>query len=426
MNDMKTMALFLLFFSTLITCAQEVITLTGTVYDDSNGIVLPFAQIGFAGTNTGTVTNGDGRFILTIPSIFEKDSLIVSYLGYSTLRLSVRELDTTQGIRIGLKPKNLQLPEFEIFALTPEQVIRKVVENIPRNYGADPLVLTAFVRSQKYSNGALAEFTEAMIENKKLGYTLYPDKEIKKRRLESNVPLLLKGRVVSDTSLVEVLGEIGRNAGCLGCNFVHDFVEFYHETVFDEEQFRFYTFSMKEEAGDHGKIYHIRYDQRKGVKKKLWRGEIWVNAADFALLKIVQKPSFEAFDTYEKSKMKSLYYIDHQYGWYAEMPRMEWTVTYNKRSGFYYLSTIRIENWITFIHGSTGRKFRFSHKNEVVVTDAIRDPEKLANFRGDKSTGVNQRWDEIITPGNDRFWENQNYIPLDQAIREKINKLLNK
>jgi hypothetical protein len=103
---------------------------------------------------------------------------------------------------------------------------------------------------------------------------------------------------------------------------------------------------------------------------------------------------------------------------------MEWTVTYSKRSDFYYLSTIRIENWITFIHGSTGRKFRFSHKNEVVVTDATRDPEKLTNFRGDKSTGVNQRWDELITPGNDHFWENQNYIPLDQAIRDKINKLL--
>lgn len=423
---MKTLLLSLLLCATLTASAQEFITLEGLVTDDSTGAVLPFAQIGFAGTNTGTVTNEDGRFVLSVPSFFIKDSLVVSYLGYSAKRFSIIGPDTLREIRIGLKPQKLQLPEFEVVALTPEQVIRKVVENIPQNYGADPLILTAFIRSQKYSDGALAEFTEALIENRKLGYPLYPAKETKRRRQESNVPLLLKGRVVSDTALVEILGEIGRNAGCLGCNFVHDFVEFYHETVFDEEQFRFYTFSMKEEAGDQGKLYHIRYDQRKGVKKKLWRGEIWVNAADFALLKIVQKPSFEAFDTYEKSKMKSLYYIDHQYGWFAEMPRMEWTVTYSKRSDFYYLSTIRIENWITFIHGSTGRKFKFSHKNEVVVTDATRDPEKLANFRGDKSTGVNQRWDEIITPGNDRFWEHQNYIPVDQVIREKINKLLYK
>ncbi len=423
---MKTLFLSLLLCATLTASAQEFITLAGTVTDDSTGVVLPFAQIGFAGTNTGTVTNEDGQFVLSVPSFFRNDSLVVSYLGYSAKRLSIPLLDTLREIRIGLKPQKLQLPEFEVVALTPEQVIRKVVENIPRNYGGEPLILTAFIRSQKYSDGALAEFTEALVENRKLGYALYPAKETKRRRQESNVPLLLKGRVVSDTTLVETLGEIGRNAGCLGCNFVHDFVEFYHETVFDEEQFRFYTFSMKEEAGDQGKLYHIRYDQRKGVKKKLWRGEIWVNAADFALLKIVQKPSFEAFDTYEKSKMKSLYYIDHQYGWFAEMPRMEWTVTYSKRSDFYYLSTIRIENWITFIHGSTGRKLKFSHKNEVVVTDATRDPEKLANFRGDKSTGVNQRWDEIITPGNDRFWENQNYIPPDQTLREKINKLLYK
>jgi hypothetical protein len=155
----------------------------------------------------------------------------------------------------------------------------------------------------------------------------------------------------------------------------------------------------------------------------LWKGELFVNAADFALVKITQKPSFEAFDTYEKGKLKTLYTIDNRYGWYKEMPMMEWTTTYSKRNDHYYLNTIRVENWLTFVFANTGEKVKFAHRNEVVVTDATHHKETIRNFKGDKSTGVNQRWDQVVGATDNDFWVHFNYLPIETTLQQNLKTL---
>ena len=56
---------------------------------------------------------------------------------------------------------------------------------------------------------------------------------------------------------------------------------------------------------------------------------------------------------------------------------MEWTTTYSVRNGRYYLNTIHIQNWLTFNNPATRQQVKFAHKNEVVVTNATSDPEKI-------------------------------------------------
>jgi hypothetical protein len=403
--------------------SQESINLSGTVVDSVTGNSLPFAQISLIGTNLGTLSNEEGNFVFDIPSMFANDTVTVAYMGYKTPKFPISNFQFQKPLIIKLPPGQLHLSEVEIIGLTPEEVIRQVVVNIPKNYGETPVILTAFVRSQKIVDGKLAEFTEAIIENLKNGYKLYPAKQEENKRKQSNIPDLIKGRVISDTNLVNAMGDIGKSAGCLGCNFIHDFAEFYHQTVLDENLFRFYSFRMEELTGENGKVYHIWFDQRKGVKKTLWKGEMFVNAADFALLKIAQRPSFEAFDTYEKTKFKTSYFINNRYGWYKEMLLMDWTTTYSKRNDFYYLASIRVENWLTFVYPSTGKKTRFGHKNEVVITDASRDSASISNFKGNKSIGVNQRWDEVAGNTDDQFWINFNYLPIEEKLNEGLGKL---
>jgi hypothetical protein len=224
--------------------SQEMITLKGMVADSVTGKGLPYAQVSVQNSTMGTATNEDGKFKLDVPDRYAKDTLLIAYMGFETLKRKVSGL-TGDSLTLILKPGLLQLNEVEIIALTPEEVIRQVVARIPDNYGKDSVILTAFVRSQKFAGGKLAEYTEAIIEDLKTGYSLYARKDEKKRSRESNVPLLLKGRVISDTNLVNSIGDLGKNAGCLGCNFVHDFVEFYYHTVLDEQLFRYYKFKIE-------------------------------------------------------------------------------------------------------------------------------------------------------------------------------------
>jgi hypothetical protein len=403
--------------------SQDLVTLTGLVFDTTTGQGLPFAQISVQNSTIGTVTNEEGRFSLDIPLKHLHDTLLVAFMGYETLRLSI-EKNAGTGIRLALMPGTLHLAEVEIIALSAQDVIRRAVASIPQNYGEDSLILSAFVRSQKFAGGKLAEYTEALIEDLKTGYALYKRKDEKDRNHRSNVPLLIKGRVISDTNLVNSIGDLGKSAGCLGCNFIHDFVEFYYNTVLDESLFKYYMFKMEEIIKpEGGKVYHIWFDQKKGIKQTLWKGEIFINATDFAVTSITQKPSFEAFDHYEKQKYKRFYTIRNTTGWIQEMPLMEWTTTYSKRNGTYYLNTIRVQNWLTFTNPMSGQKVKFAHKNEVVVTDATRDPQKISNFKGDKSIGVNQRWDQLVGKGDGIFWAGFNYLPIEEKLQEDLRQL---
>jgi len=399
---------------------QQFYGITGRIVDSTSGNPLSFAQISLHHTGLGTTTNEEGNFRLDIPDVNRDDTLWIYFLGYETRKIPVKAC-LIPSAEIFLKPVILQLSEVEVVGFTPQEVIRRAVAAIPANYGKDSLILTAFIRSQKSVNNKLAEYTEAIIETLKNGYYLYKPGESEKKHKQSDIPLLLKGRVTSDTNLVNAMGDVGRNVGCLGCNFINDLVEFYHQTILDETLFRYYDLSMEELVQpEEGKIYHIRFAQKKDAKERLWKGELFIDAASFAVMKITQKPSMYAYEAYEKTKYNRGYTLLNKPGWVEEMPFIQQTILYSKRDTSWFLSSIRTENWLTFTFPATGQKVKFSYKNDVIITDATRDQEKIKNFKGDKILGTTQRWDQIIGRPDDAFWASFNYLPIEEALKNAV------
>jgi hypothetical protein len=417
---MKTLLPLVFLFFLHPVLGQDFFGIKGRVVDSTSGNPLSFAQISLHHTGLGTTTNEEGNFRLDIPAVNRGDTLLIYYLGYETRKIPVKTC-LVSPVEISLKPIMLQLSEVDVVGLTAQEVIRRAVARIPANYGKDPLILTAFIRSQKSVNNKLAEYTEAIIETLKNGYYLYKPGESEKKHKQSNIPLLLKGRVTSDTNLVNAMGDVGRNVGCLGCNFINDLVEFYHHTILDEALFRYYDLSMEELIlPKEGKIYQIRFAQKKDAKERLWKGELIIDAASFAVMEIKQKPSMYAYEAYEKNKYNRSYIILNKPGWVEEMPFIEQTIIYSKRDTSWFLSSIRTENWMTFIYPANGQKLKFSYKNDVIITNATRDPEKIKNFKGDKILGTTQRWDQIIGWPDDTFWASFNYLPIEEALKNAV------
>lgn len=71
--------------STIDAAVQE--TVTGRVVDASDGSPLPGVNIILKGTTTGTSTDSDGIFQLTVPSL--SDTLVVSYIGYQRTEIPI-------------------------------------------------------------------------------------------------------------------------------------------------------------------------------------------------------------------------------------------------------------------------------------------------------------------------------------------------
>lgn len=403
--------------------SQETISVSGSISDNETEEPLPYAQIALKNSSVGTVSNEAGVFRLTVNKFGIADTLLISYLGYETRRIPVPCFDTVP-LEIFLTPVPFELREVEIIALSPREVLRRVFDSIPANYGTDSLILTAFIRTQKTVNKRLAEYTEAIVEDLKTGYYLYKPGETDTKHRVSNIPNLFKGRVTSDTNLVNLLGEVGASARCLGCNFVSDIAEFPYETILDVRDHRHYILKMEELINpEGGKIYRIRFDQNEACGKMLNQGEILIDSRDFAIVQITWKPSFKAFDAYEKNKYNRTWYLNHQPGWIQEMPLGETTVTYSKRGDYWTLSTIRQQYWVTYFQPQKRQRMSYGYKNEVVVTDFNRDPVRIRTFQGDKSIGVNQRWDEVAGETDETFWENFNYLPIEETLRQELDLL---
>jgi hypothetical protein len=400
---------------------QETISVSGQVVDAATSKPLPFAQVSLSSVVLGTVTNEEGRFSLNVPSMFRNDTVQVSYLGYDRFRMTVSQMPDAGLIR--LKPLAVQLHEVEIASLTPQEVLRRVMAHLSENYGADSLLLTVFLRSQKFLGTRMAEYTEAILEDLKTGYRpLSTKKESDKAHAASNVPSLVKGRVISDTNLVNSMGDVGVRAGCMSCMLMNDVAENNFRTILDGNVFDLYTLKMEEQVAPGGKIYHIWYDQ-KAKNQNLYSGELFVDASSWALVKYTLKPSFNAFDHYEKEKYKKSYVIRGTPGWIAEMPLLNRTILYTKQGDRWYLSTIREEQYVTFTQPASGQKIRAGYKNDVVVTGVTRDPETLRNFHGDKKAGTSQRWDQIAGPADESFWAKYNYLPVEEKLKEAIGHM---
>ena len=86
MKNIKLLLIAALILVPAMTFAQNVITVTGTVKDASNGETLPFASIQLKGTMTGGNTDIDGNYSIDIPS---DGVLIFSCIGFQTKEIAV-------------------------------------------------------------------------------------------------------------------------------------------------------------------------------------------------------------------------------------------------------------------------------------------------------------------------------------------------
>ncbi len=112
---MKRISLFLLFLFvfTNIYRAQN-IEIVGKVFDKETNESLIGANITVKGTNLGTVTDMDGKFHIKLPH-FKKVVLVISYIGYKTVKIPVTE--SQYDLKIGMKPDVLKTSEVIISGL---------------------------------------------------------------------------------------------------------------------------------------------------------------------------------------------------------------------------------------------------------------------------------------------------------------------
>jgi len=134
---------------TSFTWAQ--IEVKGRVADVLTFLPLESASVYVQNTTIGTVTNTDGRFVLSIPRKHSQDTLVISSIGYKSFKTTVEEFDGSEDIY--LEEDIASLDEVIIVSdPRPEDgngVVQRAIERLERTAPSEEYLLKGFLRHRE-------------------------------------------------------------------------------------------------------------------------------------------------------------------------------------------------------------------------------------------------------------------------------------
>jgi len=383
--------------------SESVNYITGTILDDASGEPLPFATIGLKNIGRGTVTNTGGGFGLKIAPDYLNDTLLVSYLGYMGREIPVMQA-LGNNFTIRMTREFISIPEIIIRTQVPQEIIYKSYSAISRNYGNSPALLTGFYREVVMKKQELQTYSEAIISIYKSAYTgsLFGDqiKVLKSRKIEN----------VDRTDTLAVRLKAGLST-CLELDGVRNTFDFMARESMADYNYRITDiFFYNEESA-----YVIDFEQKEGVELPLYRGSMYINTDDFAIL----HADFELHPRYI-NKMKDSFVSGSSRGFDTWPLTVKYSASYRKVNGRYFLSHVRGD----LVFTSKKKKKLFSSQFNVFFELAVTDMniKNVSRFDREEIAPLHSVFSKTITSYDSRFWENQDFLrPEDNLLQALKN-----
>jgi len=387
--------------------SEEVFYLSGTITDTESKDPLPFATVSIKNKGKGMVSNASGEFVLKIEREFLADTILVSYLGYLRREIPVQQA-IGNNFNISLVREFISIPEIIIRTHVPQEIIRKSVNAISKNYGTTPVMMTGFYREGVLKKTDLQVYSEAILQIFKSSYggTLLNDqiKIFRSRKIENNS--------MYDTLAIRL--KAGLNT-CLELDGMKNNFDFMQPENIHEYSYRITDIV----SADEGAAYVIDFEQREGIDLPLFRGAMYIDADDYALL----HADFELHPRYIQ-KMKESFVSSSTHGFDTWPLTVKYSVSYRKLNGRYYLNHVRGD--LVFVSKRKKKLFnsQFNVFFELAVTSI--ETENVNRFEREELAPVHSVFSKTITSYDYQFWGDQDFLkPEDNLLHALKNMKVN-
>lgn len=367
---------------------------------------LVFADVSVINSNISTITNKEGEFTLKVPKSLSGNSVKVSFLGYETQEVPLRNLKgenntiTLNVITTQLSQVNINVPK------DARALVKATLENREEKYVNEKTLMTAFYRETIKKRNKNASLAEAVVKIYKEPYSTSKRDavELVKSRKNTNYSRL-------DTLAVKLQG------GPFSALY-SDIVK-YKDYIFDEELFDYYNFSFGNSTQINDRqVYVVNFEQQPNIVTPLYRGKLYIDAETFALVSANYSLNVENKDEAVKLFIRkkprlvrvepeeALYRVD-----YKTTPEGKWYYSYSnvqlafrvkwRKKLFSSIYTLNIEmaitDWTTNITSALNKDNRI--RPSVILSDeasGFSDPE---------------------------FWGEYNIIEPEKSIESAIRKI---
>ena len=111
----------------------------------------------------GTISNDNGEFFFYIPEVAGNDTLVVSFIGYSSEEIPLRSLKSKAKIK--LEPAPIAIDALYVYPLTPEEYIKRAMRRVDQNYAKSPYNSMAYFSEEIKENGLYITAKEAIFKS---------------------------------------------------------------------------------------------------------------------------------------------------------------------------------------------------------------------------------------------------------------------
>lgn len=405
MKKIIVFIVFLCFANSVIGQNQQ--ELTGLVLDEENK-AIPFANILLPSQSIGTITNNDGDFVLKAGAEIKLDTLVISCIGFETLKLDLTELDLKEKLTLQLKQSTTELEEVVVSPRKPTELILEAWTKIPQNYKNDPMMMKGFYRETIQLDQKLISLSEAVISIYK---TPYQDRQ------QIDQMKLLKGRKSKDVAESNILDNMSISGG-----LNVDFVKYgLHSLI--PGNFQYYDFKIENLLidGDNA-IYVISFDQKDEVKLPLLKGKVYLDAESLAFTAVnygYSPKGLQYANIPDKRRKKAA----RKLGYSVKTVSANTQVNFIKKDNYWYL-----QSGISTFRGKIVHKRKqeesISYRANLVITEhsnenvvSIPKEEQLVTFGIDLGKQIGADYDQD-------FWKEYNYTLPNEALKKLSKSLL--
>ncbi|MDG1849992.1 MAG: carboxypeptidase-like regulatory domain-containing protein [Flavobacteriales bacterium] len=122
------------------------------ILDAKNQTPLPYANVYLLDKKKGLISNEEGYFSINTSKYRGTDTLRISYMGYQTKEITIKELKTFP--IISLNEEGLMLNDITLFGNTPDPklIVKKVLENKHQNYQPTTSKKQLFIRQKEVTH----------------------------------------------------------------------------------------------------------------------------------------------------------------------------------------------------------------------------------------------------------------------------------
>ncbi len=357
------------------TTLNNYITINGTISSSNTGQKVPLVNIAIKDEPLGTTSNMEGEFSFLIPRKHINAKIHLSSIGYDPHSIPVPNKDTT--LFISLKPRTIQIKEIKVEYIRPDEIIKRLIDNIELNYFTESLLLTAFFRESIKQDGKYIEVSEAVLDIYKSSYLHTFDKEEAR---------FVKGRKkVEDRKVSVARLKLAGGPALFSTIDVAKHLDFISN---DENNNYFYLYKGKDIVHDRV-VYKVGFKPIVEMENIYYEGELCIDietfaliSADFRMTKKTLRNSNKYLIQKNAKKIKSIpiftrYQVNYRpYNdkWILNNVRGELTIKMQdkrkKTKSEYHASA---ELLITNAHKGKGQRIRYSEafKTRYILADKI-------------------------------------------------------